>query len=198
MLAQPKFFLLKQDFGGSDSRELIWDVEANDYEQKAMAVYGVPFYKPGEEINRRPMPINVAYEIAKDRVEAQIARKRITENPTEFIGKFLAQTFTFWFIVETKKKSMIIGGMALIMLFLVGVGIYKAKQNRKDTFPVLLVLLYFHLLYAVILAFARYSFPLYPTLLIFASYAIDNALTNRHNSRNLHANGSLPESGSSG
>ncbi|MBC7526849.1 MAG: glycosyltransferase family 39 protein, partial [Chthonomonadaceae bacterium] len=44
VLAQPKFFLLKQDFGGNDSRELIWDVEANDYEQKAMESYSVPFY----------------------------------------------------------------------------------------------------------------------------------------------------------
>ncbi len=172
VLAQPKFYLLNQDFGGSGSDGLMWDLEANDEEQRQMKPYGVPFYRPGYEAERRPMPINADYEVAKDQAEGQIARARVLGRPLEFAQKFAAQLYTFWLIVETKKKSAVIGGMAFLLLGLAFFGVRKARRQEKDLWPVLTVLLYFYFVYAAILAFARYSFPLYPTLLVFAVAAL--------------------------
>ena len=172
VLAQPKFYLLKQDFGGTSNEGLMWDLEANDTEQALLKPYGVPFYVPGQEADRKPMPASIGYELAKDGAESRIAKDKVFHHPVEFLQKFIVQTCTFWFIVETKKKSVAIGGMALLLLFGAGLGVRRAHRKGREALPVVAVLLYFHLTYAVILAFARYSFPLYPTLLVFAVAAL--------------------------
>jgi hypothetical protein len=76
---------------------------------------------------------------------------------------------TFWYVVETRFKSVLVGGMALVMLALSAVGAVRAHRGGATVWPVLLVLVYFNAFYAAFLAFARYSMPLFPTLTLFAS-----------------------------
>ena len=59
--AQPKYYLLQQDFGGTDPRFEKWDPEANAYEERLLGAHGVPFYRTtrddaGKLLVCRPLP----------------------------------------------------------------------------------------------------------------------------------------------
>ena len=174
--AQPKYFLLRQDFGGGGPGEK-WDPEANDFEEKLLRPHGIPFYRAGKYFNggttwTPPMPKGVSsamLEVEKDRVESAEMKRRLLQEPGAFVYKFGVQLASFWYIVETRKKSMIVGSIALIMLALAALGVRRAARSGTLVWPVLVVVLYFNLIYAAFLAFARYSMPLFPTLTVLSA-----------------------------
>ncbi len=175
VLAQPKFYRLRQDFGGANSATTQWDWEANLYEESLLKPHGLSmFSRERFAPNGDPLQAEPRWqtEVAKERVEKTEARRRVLSTPGAFGQKVGVQLFTFWYIVETRKKSLLVGGMALACLALAVFGGIRARRQRKDTLPVVCVVLYFNLLYAAILAFARYSMPLYPTLLILSAYGL--------------------------
>jgi 4-amino-4-deoxy-L-arabinose transferase-like glycosyltransferase len=174
--AQPKYFLLRQDFGGGGPGEK-WDPEANDFEEKLLRPHGIPFYRAGKYFSggttwTPPMPEGVSsamLEVEKDRVESAEMKRRLLREPGGFVYKFGVQLASFWYIVETPKKSMIVGSIALIMLALAALGVRRAARSGTLVWPIVVVVLYFNLIYAAFLAFARYSMPLYPTLTILSA-----------------------------
>jgi 4-amino-4-deoxy-L-arabinose transferase-like glycosyltransferase len=174
--AQPKYFLLRQDFGGGAPGEK-WDPEANDFEEKLLRPHGIPFFRSGKYFNGTttwtpPMPEGVSsamLEVEKDRVEGAEMKRRLLQEPGAFVYKFGVQLASFWYIVETRKKSMMVGSIALIMLALAALGVRRAARSGKLVWPVVVVVLYFNAIYAAFLAFARYSMPLFPTITILAA-----------------------------
>jgi len=174
--AQPKYFLLRQDFGGGGPGEK-WDPEANTYEEDFLRPYGIPFYRSGKDsagnaiMIPTPPPgmISAQLELEKDRVEGAEVKRRVLHEPGAFLYKFSAQFASFWYVVETRKKSLIVGSIALIVLGFAGLGVWRARRERTLVWPVVAVILYFNAIYAAFLAFARYSMPLYPTLTVLAS-----------------------------
>jgi hypothetical protein len=174
--AQPKYFLLRQDFGGGGPGEK-WDPEANTYEEDFLRPYGIPFYRSGKDSAGNtimiPTPpagmISAQLELEKDRVEGAEVTRRVLHEPGAFLYKFTAQFASFWYVVETRKKSLIVGSIALIVLGFAGLGVWRARRERTLVWPVVAVILYFNAIYAAFLAFARYSMPLYPTLTVLAS-----------------------------
>jgi 4-amino-4-deoxy-L-arabinose transferase-like glycosyltransferase len=174
--AQPKYFLLRQDFGGNGSGEK-WDPEANAFEVEFLRGHGVPFYRYLRQADGRstitPAPpdgiTSAMIEVEKDRIEGAEMKRRLLHEPVAFVRKFLIQFATFWYIVETRSRSILVGGVALIVLVLSAVGVLRAHRSGALVWPVLLVLLYFNAMYAAFLAFARYSMPLFPTLTVFAA-----------------------------
>jgi hypothetical protein len=177
---QPKYYLLRQDFGGSTPGTEKWDPEANAYEDRILKAYGSRFPSfPGPDGSIQPwgMPEGVSSAVAeaeKDRLEGLEMKRRILHEPLDFLRKVLIQTVTFWYVVETRTKSILVGGVALVVLALSLVGAASAK--REGALPVLSVLFYFNVMYAVFLAFARYSMPLYPTLTVLASGGVVSLL----------------------
>ena len=174
---QPKYFLLKRNFGGGgeEGDSMIWDVEANDFEQGLMLPYGVSFYDPTRPASERiNVKTNVAFELRKEKAEGRIVRQLVKENPFAVLRKFAIQLFTFWYIVETKTKSKAIGLMAGVVLLFCALGVLRGHKEKAPLTPVSAPLLYFYLLYAFILAFARYSFPLYPTLMVLAGHGVSS------------------------
>ncbi|MBI2557284.1 MAG: hypothetical protein HYW13_07755 [Planctomycetes bacterium] len=79
----------------------------------------------------------------------------------------------FWYLGESKIKSM---GMALLqfpVLILALLGFYLALKKRiKCIFPLYSVILYFTLVHAAILPISRYSIPIMPYIIMFASFGI--------------------------
>jgi len=169
--AQPKYFLLRQDFGGGAPGEK-WDPEANTYEENFLRPYGIPFYRSGKDAAGNtimiptppPGTVSAQLELEKDRVEAAEVKRRVLHEPGAFLYKFSAQFASFWYVVETRKKSLLVGTMALIVLGFAGLGVWRARRERTLVWPVVVVVVYFNAIYAAFLAFARYSMPLYPTL----------------------------------
>jgi len=174
--AQPKYYLLRQDFGGGGPGEK-WDPEANAYEEQLLKPHGIPFYRPqrdaaGKTTFTPPPPEGVSsasLELAKDRVEGAEVKRRVLHAPLEFVGKFLVQLATFWYIVETRTKSQLVGAVALVVLAFSVLGAVRAQRAGNVVWPVAFTILYFNLIYAAILAFARYSMPLFPTLTVLAA-----------------------------
>lgn len=174
--AQPKYFLLQQDFGGSGPNQK-WDPEANQFEEALLKPHGVPFYYSGKYSRGRvptrpPIPEGVTsaqIELEKDRIEGAEMKRRLVEEPFAFLYKFGVQLASFWYIVETRRKSLIVGAIALTMLTLAVLGARSRRVSSSPLWPVAAVLLYFNAIYAAFLAFARYSMPLYPTLTVLAA-----------------------------
>ena len=107
-------------------------------------------------------------EVEKDRIESVEMKRKLLHEPIDFLRKFTIQLFTFWYIVETRTKSVIVGSIAAVILILSVFGYVRASRRDALVWPVLAVLLYFNVIYAAFLAFARYSMPLFPTLAILA------------------------------
>ncbi|HEX6241411.1 MAG TPA: hypothetical protein VFZ61_10975, partial [Polyangiales bacterium] len=107
-------------------------------------------------------------ELEKDRLEGQEMKRLLVQEPGKFLAKFFVQIFTFWYVVETRTKSLLVGGIALVVLSFSVIGYVGATRRKLLVWPIGVLLLYFNLIYAAVLAFARYSMPLYPTLMMLA------------------------------
>jgi dolichyl-phosphate-mannose-protein mannosyltransferase len=174
--AQPKYYLLQQDFGGTDPRTEKWDPEANTYEERLLGAHGVPFYwtthndagKPVMVPSPPPGVTPTMIEVEKDRIESAEMKRKLLQEPFGFLKKFTIQLFTFWYIVETRAKSLFVGSIAAIVLAFATAGYVRASHRSALVWPVIAVLVYFHVIYAAFLALARYSMPLFPTLAILA------------------------------
>jgi 4-amino-4-deoxy-L-arabinose transferase-like glycosyltransferase len=169
--AQPKYYLLRQDFGGTDLTPQKWDPEANDYEARFLGQHGVQFFR-----SRHPDIPDWQLEDQKDRIELAEVKRRLLHEPVDFLRKFVIQLATFWYIVETRGRSLLVGAVALVFLVLAVLGVVQARRLGVVTWPVVSIIVYVNAFYAAILAFARYSMPLYPTLLILAAGGLDHLL----------------------
>ena len=174
--AQPKYYLLQQDFGGTELKPIKWDPEANLYEEAFLAKHGVPFYRTARDERGRltfePKPppgvSSAMLDVEKDRIEGQEMKRKLREEPGDFLRKFFIQLFTFWYIVETRTKSLLVGGSALVVLAFSVIGFVGAWRRQLTVWPIAVLLLYFNAIYAAFLSLARYSMPLYPTLMTLA------------------------------
>jgi len=174
ILVQPKYFLLRQNFGGDDPTKEQWDPEANVYEEKLLRAHGSAFYRDSRDSAGHRIIVPAAapgktdadLELERDRIESQEMKRKVLAEPGAFLFKAGVQLVTFWYIVETRGKSLFVGAIALVMLALAAVGYARASRGGKTVWPIAAVVLYFNAIYAVFLAFARYSMPLFPTLTI--------------------------------
>ena len=111
-------------------------------------------------------------EVEKDRIEGAEMKRKLLHEPFDFLRKFAVQLFTFWYIVETRAKSLFVGSIAAVVLAFSIAGYVRASRRNALVWPVVAVLVYFNVIYAAFLAFARYSMPLFPTLAILAGGGI--------------------------
>jgi hypothetical protein len=175
--AQPKYFLLRQNFGGFDSNVQTWDPEANLYETELLLQHGVTDYRvvnddTGHSYAFPPMPqgmTSAKLEVEKDRIEGAEMKRLVLHNPAGLLYKFAIQLATFWYVVETPAKSVFVGGIALVVLALAAIGILRSRREGTVAWPVVAIVLYVWIIYAATLAFARYSMPVYPTLLVLSA-----------------------------
>jgi hypothetical protein len=181
--AQPKYYLLQQDFGGGDPTKEHWDPEANTYEEQLLRAHGASFYREQRDAEGHkhlvptPMPgrTSADLELERDRIESVEMKRKLFAEPGAFLHKFTVQLFTFWYIVETRTKSLLVGGIALVMLTLAAIGYVRASRRGNSVWAIVVVMLYFNAIYAVFLALARYSMPLFPTLTILAAGGLATA-----------------------
>ena len=176
--AEPQYAFLKKDFGGTQVVGANWDWDANQRENELLNRHGMSFFSEKKAADGALLPLEarVDLELKKEKIESAEVKRRLLREPGGFVRKFAVQIFTFWYIVETRKKSLQIGAIALVLLTLAGFGWFRARRNGIDPTPIVATVLYFNLLYAAILAFARYSMPVYPVLLTLAAYGITEIL----------------------
>src|SRR5262249_35457572 len=115
---------------------------------------------------------SAALEAEKDRIEEAEMRRRLLREPFTFCRKFFVQLATFWYLVETRAKSLVVGAIAIMFLVLAGAGVLRLRRAGVLCWPVVAVLVYLNSIYAAFLAFARYSMPLFPTLTVLCAGAV--------------------------
>jgi 4-amino-4-deoxy-L-arabinose transferase-like glycosyltransferase len=165
VVAQPRFAFLKTQFQGT------WDWEANLYEDAILRKNG--FYLLPEVGGEKVKPTHsIEFDLTKEKIENRVAKEMVLGDPVGFLRKVLIQLFTFWYLVETRSKSLIVGGLAALALALAFIGWRAARREGIDVSPVIAVVVYFNVLYAVMLSFARYSMPVFPSLLILSGHGL--------------------------
>ncbi len=170
---EPKFVFLRKPFGLGN-----WDWQANMFENGLLKKHGMEFIakKNGHYVL---VPMNIKMEIRKELLENHIALELIRKHPLWFLWKEFIQIFTFWYIVETPKKSIMVGCIALFCLGFGWYGVKTARRQKIPVEPVVALVLYFNGIYALILSFARYSMPVYPSLLPLTAYGLYWAFVGR-------------------
>jgi 4-amino-4-deoxy-L-arabinose transferase-like glycosyltransferase len=161
--AKPEFVFLRTKFQGN------WDWQANLHEDQLLRRGGFSMFEGGDQSKGYFAP-TWQNELTRDRIEAKEAKRLLTQEPMGFVRKFIVQMGTFWYIVETPGKSMMVGAFSLAALLLAFKGWRAAKQAGIDVTPIIAMLLYFNILYAAMLALARYSMPMFPTLMVLTGF----------------------------
>ncbi|MCL5284013.1 MAG: glycosyltransferase family 39 protein [Armatimonadetes bacterium] len=174
---EPKFVFLQTPFGHGN-----WDWQANMFENGLLKKHGMEFIarKNGRYVL---VPMNLKMELKKELLENHIALELVMKHPLWFLWKEFIQIFTFWYVVETPKKSIIVGCIALFCLGFGWYGIMAARRQQIPVEPVVSLVLYFNGIYALILSFARYSMPVYPSLLPLTAYGLYWAFVGRKRMR---------------
>ncbi len=95
-------------------------------------------------------------------------KTEILSNPQKFIIKILKQIPAFWYRGGSLAKSLIFLVFAIPILIISLIGFFKSKNTSMMGYVVAASVIYFNLIYASILAIARYSMPLYTPMIILA------------------------------
>lgn len=118
--------------------------------------------------NRKPNEMEVNELFNKLSIES------VKNEPIEFIKKIFTGILAYWYLGGSQFKSVLIAIINLPMLLLACLGLFYSIKCKTNIIPLLLLILYFTLIHAVILAIARYSVPIMPYVIIFASFGIIN------------------------
>ena len=104
-----------------------------------------------------------------DRLLTRVAFDRYLHKPVEFLRRCGINFLTFWYLGETKLKSiaLLICQVPLILFGLIG--LFKSRSIKLPLAPVLTFLVYFVVLSSMIYGIGRFSVPLIPVLLLFAN-----------------------------
>lgn len=121
----------------------------------------------------------------QDRIFNNMMIKYMFYQPIQFAVKILKQMPAFWMRGQTINKSFVFILLALSALVFFIKGFLVLREKSIFVHIVLFLIIYFNLLYAAILAWARYSMPVYPPMIVIGVYWIIQFGVVRKNSTNL-------------
>ncbi|KPK41092.1 MAG: hypothetical protein AMJ78_06505 [Omnitrophica WOR_2 bacterium SM23_29] len=98
--------------------------------------------------------------------------RKYLSSPLFFLKKVAIQSVQFWYLGGDKLRCLLFAIMQLTLLIPGLFGIIYAVRRRYFIAPLLWIIIYTILIYAISFAAARYSIPIMPYVGIFAAYAI--------------------------
>ena len=93
-------------------------------------------------------------------------------DPLFFVKRALANFMTFWYLSESRMKSLfliLIQGPLLLCVILVSVPLWSKSPMIQ---PALLLIGYYAVCHSLVFGWARFSAPIIPVCLILAAYAL--------------------------
>lgn len=93
-------------------------------------------------------------------------------HPLFFLKKVAIQSVQFWYLGGDKLRSLLFAIMQFPLLIVGLFGMACALRRRFFIAPLLLIIVYFMVIYALSYSSARYSIPIMPYVGMFAAYAI--------------------------
>lgn len=115
---------------------------------------------------------------AQDQAFARVALKDAISHPMASLILFGKKTFRFWFSIYMTKNQhaqVFVYLLQGILLFFAAYGILRTRQNQPAAFIPLAVIIYTALIHSLIISSLRYSIPLVPILMIFATAGLWDA-----------------------
>jgi 4-amino-4-deoxy-L-arabinose transferase-like glycosyltransferase len=103
-------------------------------------------------------------------------KRKLREEPGEFVRKFTTGLFTFWYQMTSLANSLLAGVCALGAWVLALLGVRRAWREDRPLWMFLLPAIHLNLLLAILLALGRYSVPIMPALLVASAFGIDTLL----------------------
>lgn len=107
-----------------------------------------------------------------DRMLMRSSWSHSLSDPLFFAKRALANFITFWYLSESKMKSLFlifIQGPLLLCVILVSILLWSKNQMIR---PVVLLIGYYVAVHSLTVGWARYSVPIIPACLILAAYGI--------------------------
>jgi 4-amino-4-deoxy-L-arabinose transferase-like glycosyltransferase len=114
---------------------------------------------------------HTATEPIGDRDLVQSSLRHSLSHPLFFIKRTLVNFMTFWYLSESKLKSLFLICIAVplvLCVILVSVRLWNKMHMIR---PVILLVIYYVASYSVVVGWARYSAPIIPACLLFVAYA---------------------------
>jgi hypothetical protein len=103
-----------------------------------------------------------------DQVLVQTWLYRTAQDPVWAMKRWGVNALTFWFLSESKMKSLMYGALQGTLLLVALAGAWKGRIVRQ-TFPVIFLVVLYWLAHAGVVGWARYSAPLIAPLLVIAA-----------------------------
>lgn len=114
-----------------------------------------------------------------------LARKtlfnRFIESPVIFLKLMGVKFLRFWYASDSGKfdNVLVFLQFPILVFGILGIIAFCILDNWKRVFPIALVILYFVLTHSFASGFARYSMPIMPYIIMFATYGIFNFLNGK-------------------
>jgi 4-amino-4-deoxy-L-arabinose transferase-like glycosyltransferase len=112
-----------------------------------------------------------------EQVLGREVKRKLREEPGEFIRKFFTGLLTFWYQMTSLANSLLTGVCALGAWVLALLGVRRAWREDRPLWMFLLPALHLNLLLAILLALGRYSAPIIPALLVASAFGLDTVLS---------------------
>ncbi|MFB0536328.1 MAG: ArnT family glycosyltransferase [Anaerolineae bacterium] len=116
--------------------------------------------------------INEVDPIEREKILGQEVTNFLKTQPEQFVRKVIIQSIRFWYLGDTRPKSLFILSTQLPLLVMAVLGVVYAIRQRKPFIFYVLTIFYFNLIYAAIWVEARYSVPVEPYVMALASYGL--------------------------
>jgi 4-amino-4-deoxy-L-arabinose transferase-like glycosyltransferase len=123
-----------------------------------------------------------------DRMLMQFSWSHSVSHPLFFVKRALVNFITFWYLSESKTKSLfLIFIQGPLLLCVISVSVLLWNKNRM-IWPGLLLVGYYAVSHSVVFGWARFSAPIIPACLLFVGYVLVELY------RKLRGEGLLPTS----
>lgn len=114
-----------------------------------------------------------------DRLLIQTALRRYAEEPWFLPRRTVANFFLFWSLSESPLKSAFYGTLQWLLLFAAFVSCVRQGRTTAPLTPIIALTLYYIVVHASIVGWARYSMPIIPLLIVLAMPVLTRCMGKR-------------------
>lgn len=109
----------------------------------------------------------------RDYTYIKLAIQNILEKPGLFVSNTIKTVLDFWYRGHSRRISIFNAFVNFSLLILAVIGIILLRYHAGYFYaPFIVIILYFNLCYGFLHAISRYSFPIMPFVMMYASYFI--------------------------
>lgn len=109
-------------------------------------------------------------EVVDEENNARVAKHLILTQPVDTARKIFVGLFTFWYQMTSLRNSLVPGSLAIIGWSLAIVGLRRAHQEGRLSWPIWLPILVMNVFVASLIPLGRYSVPILPCLMILSAF----------------------------